>query len=358
MRRILSYILLIVMGAVMAACSKLDSPQRRAIQLSFASDDLIVETKADADAYTSAPSSENPFKADVWFSLLKGQYKHAPSENPELSIPARIPITFTSTGATDAIFIDGGVNKNLLYPLDPEAKTQSSVYCVGLYPAYIDAGTNWTNESNNEGTGTKFTHTINGSQDLMYADQIEGSYSNNFEPQSYKHLLTWVKINVSATSSEAAGVWGQVEEISIGSRKSEVSVEFNESEDTEVTFSGDTLAIEANEVTTKNPNGLSIIGQNVASVFCSAPYTQDPNTTNSSDPLGYWITVKTTNLAESKSVFVPITWTDENDKNAIGKLLLINLYFNEVAIVSGVCTLQYWEATSEDLYLEGALQTN
>jgi len=70
------------------------------------------------------------------------------------------------------------------------------------------------------------------------------------------------------------------------------------------------------------------------------------------------VTVQTSNVPEKKDVFVPITWNDKDDTDGAGKLLIINLYFNEIEVVSGVCSLSYWENTSEDLYLEQEQATN
>lgn len=357
MRRIFPYISLFVLGLAFAACTGIDKPQDRAIKLYFASDNLQAETKAEAEAFGSAPTEQTPFTADVWFSLTKGKYENNPSANEELSIPAKVPVTFTSTQATDAILEE----KNLLYPLDPDKAQQDPAYCVGLYPGESAGDPDWSYELIDNNSKTKFTHTINGSQDLMFADQLEGSYNVNFAPQNYKHLLTWIKVNVSATSAEAAKVWGPVTKLSVGSRESSVEVIVSGDSDTEIAFSGDTLAIAATNVPNKNPEGLSVIGQTVASLFCSGPYTKIKNSNNTSDPLGYWITVSTDNITDAKSVFVPITWdsgipADERDPK--GKLFIINLYFNEVSVVSGVCTLHYWEDTVEDLYLEEVIQTN
>lgn len=344
MRRIFPYISVFILGLAFAACTRIDKPQDRAIKLYFTSDNLQVETKAEAEVFGSAPTEQIPFKADVWFSLTKGKYEN-PSANEELSIPTMVPVTFTSTQATDVILGE----KNLLYPL------QDPVYCVGLYPgeeAGVPENPDWSYQLINDGENgnkTKFTHIINGSQDLMFADQIEGSYNVNFATQEYRHLLTWVKVNASATSVEAAKVWGQVQELSLGSRESSVEVIVSGDSDTEIAFSGDTLAIAATNVPGKNPEGLSVIGQTVASLFCSGPYTMVKNSNNTSD-LGYWITVKTDNITDVKSVFVPIVWEDD-EEDPKGKLFIINLYFNEVSVVSGVCTLHYWEDTVEDLYL-------
>lgn len=350
MRRIFPYISVFVLSLAFAACTRIDKPQDRAIKLYFASDNLQVETKAEAEAFGSAPTEQTPFTADVWFSLTKGKYEDNPSANEELSIPAKVPVIFTSTQATDAIW----EGKNLLYPLDPDKPQQDPVYCVGLYPGESAGDPDWGDELTDNDSKTKFTHAINGSQDLMFADQIEGSYNENFAPQNYKHLLTWIKVNVSATSAEAAKVWGQVKELSVDSRESSVEVIVSDDSATKITFGGNPLAISATNVRDKNPEGLSVIGQTVASLFCSGPYTEVINSNNSSDPLGYWITVSTNKITDAKSVFVPITWdsgipADERDPK--GKLFIINLYFNEVSVVSGVCTLHYWEDTAEDLYL-------
>jgi hypothetical protein len=42
----------------------------------------------------------------------------------------------------------------------------------------------------------------------------------------------------------------------------------------------------------------------------------------------------------------------ESAEYAVGKLFVINLRFNDIAVVEGVCTLKQWEDQSSDIYLK------
>ena len=71
--------------------------------------------------------------------------------------------------------------------------------------------------------------------------------------------------------------------------------------------------------------------------------------------LGYIVRVKTINLPE-KEVFVELKKEDmtaiSNAQYAIGKLFVMTLHFNDVAVVEGVCTLRQWDDQISDIYLK------
>ena len=325
-----------------AACSKQGVEERdRTVRLALSVDGIDVTTRTvEADPYVGAAFSvDAPFKTDVWFTLTPGEYQHDPSANEELSIPVHTQISHTSADGTDAMF----EGKNILYPLEEGQDVQEPVYCVGFYPEE-----KWIQGSEDDNV---VTCEITGDHDLMFADLIEGNYNTYFGAQQFKHLLTWVKINVIATSVEAANAWGKVNYLSIEGVNSTVQINLTDEHGTpsQICFTGDPLKMVT--VDTDVPaemKELNIRGTLAGSVLCCPP---EPR--SETDPtLGYQLTVSTNNVNEKKEIFVPITWENQNDTDSKGKLLIINLYFNEVSVVSGVCTLSYWENTSEDLYLE------
>ena len=356
----------------LAGCSKTVMQDRdRTIRLALSLDGVEADTRSEAVAepyVNTAPTAEHPFKTDVWFTLTPGEYVHA-SSNDELSdaeevdFPVHTVIEHKDALGTEAMFGD----KNVLYPLDENESTveEAPVYCLGFYPANDDDGSSedWTQN------GTVVTHKITGTQDLMFADLIEGSYNENFPPQEFNHLLTWVKINVIANSVDAAGAWGKVNYLSIGGKRSTVRIDLTTEYGTPSVISyvrnedldengapKDTLClktVDAQNDVSKMVD-LSIGGTLAGSVFCCPPEAKS----QSDERVGYWVTVQTSNVPEKKDVFVPITWNDKYDTDGAGKLLIINLYFNEIEVVSGVCSLSYWENTSEDLYLEQEQATN
>lgn len=344
----------------LAGCSKTVMQDRdRTIRLALSLDGVEADTRTtEAEPYVNtAPTVEHPFKTDVWFTLTPGEYGHNPLDGEEVAFPVHTMIEHKDALGTEAMFED----KNVLYPLDENESTveEAPVYCLGFYPANEDDGSSegWKQD------GTVVTHKITGTQDLMFADLIKGNYNENFPPQEFNHLLTWVKINVIANSVDAAGAWGKVKYLSIGGKRSTVRIDLTTEYGTPSVISYvrdealDTLClktVDAQNDVSKMVD-LSIGGTLAGSVFCCPPEAK-----SESDPrvVGYWVTVQTSNVPEKKDVFVPITWNDQYDTDGAGKLLIINLYFNEIEVVSGVCSLSYWENTSEDLYLEQEQATN
>lgn len=344
-------------------CAPSMEPQRRSIALSASPEDVFidgaVESKAggsvSADPYTGSPSISNSLDASLWFSYEAGSYSHNPA-SPQ-NLPCATVVSYESSEPAD-IRHEGQL---ILYPIPVDenyAVVGDDVYCVGFSPS-----TGW-----GELTASAVSsagHAINGSEDLMFADQMVGSYSDNFAPQTYRHLLTWIRINMSTTSLKAAEIWGDVESLEIVSPNNMLSVDFSNSlqdgvpQASTIGYSGGPegfhLALPANSslnVTTK------LFGQ----AFCAPPASAALNgsgeyeyLTDDSGELGYIIRVKTKNIPQ-KEVFVKLKKEDnitliESADYAVGKLFVVNLHFNDIAVVEGVCTLRQWDDQNSDIYL-------
>lgn len=98
--------------------------------------------------------------------------------------------------------------KDAVYP-----KSGTPVYFIGLHPQ-----TRW--EVNNGGTQAAIT--IDGSQDVMFAPRIEGTYAQdntlNSQVLPFKHLLTWLKINIKAEDETTIAAWGKITNMKITSK--------------------------------------------------------------------------------------------------------------------------------------------
>lgn len=110
---------------------------------------------------------------------------------------------------------------------------------IGLHP-----NMGWTTEGD---AGLKAEFTFNGSQDVMFAPKVTGTYAQdntaNILTLSFQHLLTWLKIKIKAEEGledMVAKSWGKVKSISVGSAN-KVSIDLNEvySFENSVHFSGD-----------------------------------------------------------------------------------------------------------------------
>lgn len=344
-------------------CAPSTEPQRRSIALGASLEetlaDCTIESKAGGNViaapYTGSPAANNPLDAVLWLSYDLGSYSH----NPALpqNLPCVTTVSYDSSAPTD-VRHDGQL---VLYPVPVDAnyaETGDDVYCVGFSPS-----TGWGDMT--AAAVSSAGHVINGSEDLMFADQMMGSYSKNFGTQTYRHLLTWVKINMSTTSLKAAAIWGDVESLEVVSPNRTLSVDFSGTlqdgmpQPSTIGYVGGPdvfpLTLPANSslnVTTK------LFGQ----VFCAPPASAALNgsgkyeyLTEDRGELGYIIRVRTRNIPQ-KEVFVKLKKEDnvtliESADYAIGKLFVVNLHFNEIAVVEGVCTLRQWDDQNSDIYL-------
>jgi len=348
-----------------SGCTESIEPQRRAIALSASMSEALVDggvqTKADAVGalpYTGTPAQNNQLDVALWFSYKQGSYSHAP-EAPQF-LPCATTTTYLNSAPTN---IKTGENE-LLYPHPTDQNysiERSDVYCVGFHPAE-----DWGNPTD-ANAKTSASHVVNGSQDLMFSDQMVGSSDRNFGTQQFGHLLTWVKINLSATYAEAADVWGDVESLTIVSPKNNVEIAFSSEKNQDGTLQASTVSYtgvsEDFALALPDDKGLNLTTKTFGQAFCTPPAYAAKNAgtgkyeyqTGGTGDLGYIIKVKTAKIPE-KEVFVNLTKEDGSSISdadyAVGKLFIINLYFNEIAVIEGICTLRQWEDQSSFIYLE------
>lgn len=261
-------------------------------------------------------TEKNPLEAIVLFSTDENEYKHDPVEPTYL--PCHSKVTFTDDSYEYPERYNGF---NLKYPID-----NSKVYCVGLSPADDD----W----NISDDGKYAEHPIDGNDDIMFAACKEGTWSERFEPHHFKHQLTWLKLCVYATDSDAYAFWGNIESITVKSRKNTIVSLV----DGTVAFDTDTADICAFEGSYQLKTTLFEIG----SIFCS-PETE------------YMITVKSQKGKERTISIRPKNSMGDyltNYEEAIGNLYVVELGFTPFAIIEGDCVLNPWEYQEENIYLK------
>lgn len=289
------------------------------IQLGVTVGELQAKSRATAVPYL--PQNEKTLTADVWFRNDGGGYENSPSDPTNL--PVHTTVTFEGTPMMAYVSHNG---LNLKYPRD-----DSKVYCVGMYPA-----TGWNTTDN-----ITVSHAINGSEDLLFAPEISGSWSRNFPTQQYEHLLTWIKINICASSHAAIDAWGTINQITVNS-DSEVTVNLTTRE---YIYSG------SQEIATMTESRqLTTATREVGSVFCS-PKTQYTVTVSYTDKHGDKLT---------KTVPLSLNLIDVDNNDAVtevtdasqarGKCFVFSLYFTPYDVIEGVCTLNSWSNQNEDIY--------
>lgn len=320
-------------------CSKFGHDTDSRIGFSIGIGNLDVDTKvAVADVYDETMiSKDNPFETAVWFSLDDHCFANDPDGTSFL--PCHTTMSFKNTGITYASYED----KDLTYPI-PDGGQVAPVYCVGFYPK-----DGWSTTD-----GTTATHEITGSEDLMFAPKISGNWIDRFSEQTYNHQLTWLKINVCATTMEAGKQWGDIAKVEVRSDKhininlETGSISFNTPDYYITTFENTDSGVEnvdEEEEEEENPDDefadqqLTLNSLEVGSVFCS-PEKQ------------YSIRI-TMESGVVKELEIPLKNLNgallATDKEATGKLFVINLYFQPFAIVEGTSMLYYWNNKNEDL---------
>ena len=313
----------ILISFVLASCGKIEISDTHQIGLRAGIGEMEVVSKASTEAVPykgTVPTSSSPLDASVWFSLKPDKFE---DQSGSAFIPCHTEMKFTGEGMTYADYLLEGSDTpiSLTYP----TSENTPVYCVGFYPK-----TGWTT-SDYVNAG----HAINGTEDLMHAGVISGTWNNHFPSQQYSHLLTWVKISVCAMTMETARQWGNVTKVTI-SCKNALNINLATSE---VTYSGEQEIIVYED---SKGSELSLTSTELGSLFC-APETE------------YKIKIKTANYGE-KTITVPLSDLNYNPlpsaEDAVGKLFIISLYFNPFNIIEGTCTLNYWNDQNEDLYLK------
>ena len=295
-----------------------------------------VESKATANPFEGITSNRH-LEAKVLFSFEAGVYTDA-AEYPWY-IPSHTDVTYSGSGLT-FIKYDG---KDVIYPTSTDIASghTGTVYCTGLHP---DKG--WVFD----GEGTSASHIIDGSADIMFADQIYGTWAKPFTVQEYLHLQTWIRVLVSANTIDAGAQWGKIQKVTIRSSDA-ITITFPKENETSTVRYSDTLTdivVYDKDTDTENPDGrsLSITTSPIGEVFVSPQATLTVTVYTSAFPEGKAVEIK---LHDISNNIIPESAISEK---VAGHLFVLNLNFNPLSIIEGVCTLQYWNDQDEDIYLE------
>ncbi len=310
------------MIATLSACSEIETECAGEIMMQASINDISVSTKADEPESIfkgAAPSSGNKLPVDLWISATSGVYTHNPAEVTMFPCSTKIEYDSPTPDYPDPI----GENK-IKYNRD-----DSWAYCVGFYPQG-----KWSVIE------TIATAEIDGKTDLMFAPQISGKWTMPFEEQTYSHLLTWLKVCICATDTEAVSAWGDIDDISVITDNdypiySSVTADLGTGQ-TEYSGASQPLHFFADDV------ALETVIKETGSVLCS-PSSK------------YRLKVRTLSGKE-KTILINLKDLAGNEINsnvdAAGKMFVITLYFNPFDVIEGICTLNSWNNEDEELELE------
>ena len=292
----------------------------------------------------ATPVSDNNITATVWFSTVQGNFPNSDTKNPETNIPGHYVIKFKGE---EAVFPEvDNENERPRYPIPDKNGSVQDVYCVGFYPS---TGWNYVEGTNNN-PSNKATHTITGFEDLMFAPPIKGNWNDHFDRQKFLHLLTWLKVCVCTTTTEAGNYWGKLKRITLKNVPSGLQINNLSKMQSEYKGNNGKLILTDGDDGDVSPVGgnfspnifinndgidLGINIQDVGSIFC---YPRS----------SYTLKIECENGIVSKEI--KLKTLSGTIGFPAGMQYVLTLYFHPFNVVEGVCTLNAWDAQNEDLY--------
>lgn len=319
--------------SVLAACSReypSTDDEYRTIRMRAQVSGIVAETKADSPVAAvpwrgTTPNDESKLKVKLLLSLKSGIYEPTPTSTNFL--PCHTWIEYDDNQFHDPATVTytppGGdpVEGSPKYPTSRDMNNViDKVYCTGLYPE-----DGWTVPD----AGTTAVHVITGAQDLMYAPEIQGSAESLFGPQTYQHLLTWIKVCICATSTDALDKWGNIEYVEI---KGKDSITINLA-DGSATYGADNDFMVHNTVVP-----LTTTISSVGSIFC-APAKE------------FTVKLKSSNFADPKEIIIKRDPADDAAQFDPGKLYVLEIYFG-TSSAEGICRLIPWDYQDESLNMK------
>lgn len=344
MKRIYLILYIALLGCVcLSSCTEQLDINRtdNTISLRAEVENVMSATRTNNSNYAT-PISNNNITATVWFSTVQGKFPDGNgTDNPKdesTNIPGHYVINFEGEKPVFPKVTDESERPR--YPIPDENGDVKDVYCVGFYPS-----TDWTYV---EGNPSKVTHAITGFADLMFAAPISGNWNNHFQRQKFTHLLTWLKVCVCTTTTEAGNYWGKLKKISLVdvpsglqiNNLSKMQVDYENANkkviltSLDISSTGDSHSPDILNNTAGIDLGINI--QDVGSIFC---YPQSE----------YTLKIECENGTVTKKIPLRSLSGSEIGFPA-GMQYILTLYFHPFNVVEGVCTLNAWDAQNEDLY--------
>lgn len=193
-----------------------------------------LSTKVPYDTEDGNPAPDNHLNVDVWASTTQNMFLHKEEEGWDGTKDVDADGNGTVDEGERAVSVHTQaffqsekpqLLSKAIYPPpvheENGEKVADPVYFVGLYPQSDDEGLRW--DTNNEGTVAMYD--FDGSQDLMYAPQVEGKYNTSDDQTDistttptlhFYHLLTRLNVSIGPNLEGGVGLydiqnaWGQI----------------------------------------------------------------------------------------------------------------------------------------------------
>lgn len=143
------------------------------------------------------PDAANPLEVDVWASTVSGSFPDQDKDGTGTDNVVALHTTAKFTAGKEQL-LDKAV-----YPNDGNTE----VYFVGFHPKGA-----WS------GSETSVSCNFTGKEDVMFAPQVSGKYADKAWPTFiFRHLLTWLRIEMVADSEAVRDAWGKVKKLTVKS---------------------------------------------------------------------------------------------------------------------------------------------
>ena len=355
MKRIYHILYIALLGCVcLSSCTEQLDINRtdNTISLRAEVENVMPTTRSSEDDIQNyaEPVADNNIIATVWFSTVQGKFPDGTgTDNPKdesTNIPGHYVINFEGEKAVFPNVTEESLRPR--YPIPVGNGTVQDVYCVGFYPS-----TGWTYvEGTGENSPSTATHVITGFEDLMFAPPIQGNWNDHFDRQKFLHLLTWLKVCVCTTTTEAGNYWGKLKKITLEDVPS--GLQINDLSKMQSGYE------EANKVTLK-PTDISSTGTSDPDIFNNTMgidlgiNIQDVGSIFCYPRSSYTLKIECENGIVSKEITLK-TLSGGTIGFPAGMQYVLTLYFHPFNVVEGVCTLNAWDAQNEDLYPDANAQ--
>ena len=298
----------------------------------------------DENTYPDAPTYEDPLYAAVWASSVPYQFVNGsnPGSESNPSVAMHTTATFQNRGPQ--------LLSDIIY-----SKSGNVLYFVAFSPQ-----TGWGCSDD----GKKCWHTFDGSQDIMFAHQVDGKYGNKdasgnlvWPVLRFHHILTWLRFEIIAENDEVSRTWGKLLDISISSRNQaeiDLSTAYDETvPDGNITFTGDVtdMPLYHNDKNNDTPFPGSKAyeipydqAHEAAYVLCAPVTAYEYNPENSTERFEeYVLTIKAENREQTVPIDLRISDTQYFSGTTMGKQFTIRLIFKMGDNITVAATLEDWK---------------
>lgn len=193
----------------------------------------VPDTKAPYMEASGSPTEENPLNVAVWASTTLGEFKDLGKTGVKESETGEDIVAVHTT----AYFQSGDAQllSAAIYPPPTDSEQNPKpVYFVSMHP---HEGWSTNKDQSQQDIGTEAHFTFDGSQDAMFAKQVEGKYrelkdDTKYPTLSYNHLLTLFNVSIGMDPEDVKNgetllniqnAWGTLQELKIQRRDVDVT---------------------------------------------------------------------------------------------------------------------------------------